>query len=300
MAYLNPKGRVNYEPNTWGSGPRENPDKGFKTYPAPVQGEKMRLRPESFADHYSQARQFYISQTPIEQGHIASALIFELSRVERPDIRERMVSHLLNIDKGLAQKVADGLGIKQLPAPAKAARPTRMDLKPSPALSIVLNGPKTFKGRKIGVLVSDGVDAGLLSSLKSAASKEGVTVEVVAPTVGGVKASNGSMVKADYKINGGPSILFDAVAIMVSKNGAQQLSKESTAKDFVSDAYAHLKFVGYTGSALPLLEKAGVKSSMDNGFVLLSHGQDAAKFLNACKQVRVWNRESKAKLAGFN
>ena len=114
---------------------------------------------ESFADHYSQARQFFISQTRGEQHHIASALTFELSKVKTPVIRERMVSHLLNIDETLANKVGTGLGLKAMPKPADAAMPTRQDLDPSPKLSIVENGPQRFEGRKLGILVTDGTDA---------------------------------------------------------------------------------------------------------------------------------------------
>ena len=135
-----PKGRANYQPNSWGEGPREAPARGFRSYPAEESGPRLRIRAESFADHYSQARQFYVSQTPVEQGHIAAALTFELSKVETPAIRARVVSHLLNIDEGLATKVAVGLRLGDLPPAAAAARPTRMDLAPSPALSILLQG----------------------------------------------------------------------------------------------------------------------------------------------------------------
>ena len=89
-------------------GPRESPERGFRSFPEPMEGAKQRVRSETFADHYSQARQFFISQTEIEQSHIAAALTFELSKVETPAIRERMVSHLLNIDDELANKVAQG------------------------------------------------------------------------------------------------------------------------------------------------------------------------------------------------
>jgi catalase len=110
MAVQNPKGRVNYEPNSRGSagGPREDPTVGFRSFPAEETGGRVRVRPESFADHHSQARQFYISQTKVEQTHIAAALVFELSKVEEPAIRERVVSHLPNIDPGLAEQVAAG------------------------------------------------------------------------------------------------------------------------------------------------------------------------------------------------
>ncbi len=64
MAMRNPVGRVNYQPNSFGEGPRESPERGYRHFPAEEQGAKARLRPESFADHDSQARQFYISQTP--------------------------------------------------------------------------------------------------------------------------------------------------------------------------------------------------------------------------------------------
>ena len=132
MAFSNPKGRVNYEPNSWSgtaSGPREDPQKGFRSFPAEVEGKKQRIRPESFADHYSQARQFYLSQAGIEQCHIAGALIFELSKVKEQSIRSRMVSHLFNIDDGLARSVARGLRLQDLPKPADAAKPTRKDLR---------------------------------------------------------------------------------------------------------------------------------------------------------------------------
>lgn len=295
MAFYNPKGRINYEPNSWG-GPRENPQSGFTTYPSFESGDKMRARPERFADHYSQARQFYISQTPVEQQHIADALVFELSRVEKTQIREKMVGHLLNIDDGLAHKVAGGLGMKTLPLAEIAARPTKMDLPASPELSILRNGPKTFRDRKLGILVTDGVNAGQLASLKSAALNEGADVAIIAPTIDGVTASDGSKIAADFKINGGPSVLFDAVAILVSKKGADQLSSEATAKDFISDAYAHLKYIAYNEAATPLLGKAGILGVMDSGFIVLKQSQDSAKFIQSCRNIRLWNREAKIKM----
>ena len=196
MAMRNPKGRVNYEPNSWtDGGPRESPELGFQSYPEPVEGPKVRARSETFADHYSQARQFYISQTEIEQQHIANALTFELSKVETPAIRARMVSHLLNIDDGLAETVAKGLRLKEMPKPATAARPTRQDLKPSPKLSIIKNGPKSFAGRKVGALVTDGVDADVLAALGKALKAEGAMLKLVAPEVGGVKDSDGHLAR---------------------------------------------------------------------------------------------------------
>ena len=298
MAMLNPKGRVNYEPNSWSGksgGPRESPEYGFRSYPAEEEGPKLRMRSETFADHYSQARQFYLSQTGTEQTHIANALIFELSKVETSSIRTRMVSHLLNIDAGLAGKVADGLRLKEMPAPADAARPTRQDLQPSPALSILLNGPNSFRGRKLGVLVTDGVDIELLQSLSAALGAEGALMEIVAPQVGGVEASDGSWVEAKQKIDGGPSVLYDAVALLPSPNGARRLAQEATARDFVADAYAHAKFIGYVEAALPLFDKAGVPATADDGLIMLGGEEGIANFIAKCRQLRFWPREAAVK-----
>jgi len=292
MAMENPKGRVNYEPNSWDpAGPRENPEKGFTSFPAPVSGDKLRVRSETFADHYSQARQFYISQTSVEQKHIGDALVFELSKCERVEIRERMVAHLLNIDEGLANTVAGGLGLDTMPEPAEAAMPTRTDLKESPALSIIKNGPQSFKGRKLGILVSDGADADLFAALRAAVEKEGALLEVVAPQVGGVKDSKGKKIPGDQKVDGGPSVLYDAVVLLLSGDGAQTLAKDAAAKDFVTDAFAHCKFIGYVAGARPLLEKAGIAELLDEGCVELTGPDSADGFIAACRSVRHWPRE---------
>ncbi|TKV71417.1 catalase C [Rhizobium sp. AU243] len=296
MAMRNPTGRANYQPNSFGEGPRESPTRGFQHFPAEEQGAKARLRPESFADHYSQARQFYISQTPPEQRHIASALTFELSKVETPVIRERMVSHLLNIDETLAATVAQKLGFQTMPKPADAAMPTRQDLEPSPALSIVQRGPKRFEGRKLGILITDGVDAKLLKGLTKAVEAEKAVFEFIAPKVGGVTASDGTFVEAHHMIDGGPSVLFDAVALLTSAAAIDELIKEATARDFVADAFQHCKFIGYDQSALPLLEKAGIADVMDEGMRPLPGEGGLAAFVSELGKLRVWAREPSLKL----
>ena len=297
MAMSNPKGRVNYEPNSWEAdgGPRESPEKGFRSYPAEEQGEKLRSRSETFADHFSQARQFYISQTETEQSHIVDAFVFELSKVEKLAIRERMVAQLLNVHADLAKKVAYGLGLKEMPKAADAAKPTRQDLKKSPALSILLNGPKSFKGRKLGVLVTDGVDSEILDALQSAIESAGAMIEIIAPKVAGVEASDGSWIEAAQKLEGGPSVLYDAVALLPSESGAQMLSKNPAARDFIADAFAHRKFIAYVDTASSLLAQAGVMESRDDGFVMLKEPADAAVFIEACGELRFWPREAMLK-----
>jgi catalase len=293
MAFLNPKGRVNYEPNSWGAegGPREEPQRGFHSFAEIAEGPKARARPESFADHYSQGRQFYISQTPIEQKHIADALTFELSKCERSDIRARVVSHLRNIDDALAAQVAQGLGVLELPTPARAAVPTREDLPPSPALSIVMRGPQAFEGRKLGILLTDGADAALFNALVKAVEKARAVAEVIAPKIAGVTLSDGQLVPAKQKIDGGPSVLFDAVAVLASEEGAALLAADAAAKDFVTDAFNHCKFIGHSPEALALFRRAGLMDQLDAGCMPLSRTADVTQFLSACGALRVWDRE---------
>ena len=292
MAMHNPTGRANYEPNSWGAdgGPREDPQRGYTTHPRQEAGPALRIRPASFADHYSQARQFYISQTPVEQAHIGDALVFELSKVDRVEIRERMVAHLRNIDDDLAEQVRGGLGMAALPAAADAAVATRTDLDPSPALSIILNGPESFVGRKVGILATDGMPAALFADLTAALEEEGAMFEVVAPTRGGVTDSEGDEVAVDQKVDGGPSVLYDAVALLLTEEGAQELSTDATARDFLTDAVAHLKFIAWTPEARPLVEACGMADMVDEGWVDLTESS-AATFIEMCRALRLWDRE---------
>lgn len=290
MAMRNPTSRVNYEPNSWGEGPRECHKTGFVSYGHTVEGIKERLRSDTFADHYSQARQFYISQTPVEQQHIADALGFELSKVDRVDIRERMVAHLRNIDEELAASVAEILGIDPLPEPIPAARPTRQDLPPSDALSILKNGPDSFRGRKLGLLTTDGASAELIASIEQTATKEGVMCAFIAPHTGFITLSDGSTRKVNDKVDGGPSVLYDAVVIVPAKEQLKALSKLPPALEFVVNAFNHKKFIGYTVEAKPLLDAAGIAKKLDDGCLQLSDGGSVAGFIRECGSLRYWAR----------
>ena len=297
MAVRNPKGRANYEPNSWGEdgGPREDPEQGYTSFPAEESGEKRRLRPESFADHYSQARQFYLSQTEVERGHVADAFTFELSKVETPRIQERMVAGLRNVDEDLAREVADGLGMDLPEALEPAAE--RRELDASPALSILKNGPEDFAGRRVGALVSGGVDAGLLAGLRRAVEDEGAKLSLVAPTIHGVHDSEGEELEVDETLDGGPSVLFDAVAVLLTSDGAEELSGQPPARQFVADAHAHAKFVAWNGAAEPLLEAAGVDDGKrDDGYFELGGGDgggtEAGDFVAACRDLRHWSRKN--------
>jgi catalase len=285
-----PKGRANYEPNSLSTagedgGPRECPITGFKSLQQATggqeQGDKLRVRAELFADHYSQARLFWRSQTVSEQAHIASSFVFELSKVGLAHVPPRMIGNLLNVDETLAQRVADGLGI-ELPKINPAAREP-VNLDPSPSLSIQENMLNTIEGRKIGILIADGSDAGALKKLKDAINNAGATAFVVAPKVGKVQPSNGKTIRADGQLAGSPSQIFDAVAVLVSKEAVVRLSRDAAAIQWLMDAFGHLKAIGYSEEARPLLERAGVE--VDAGVVPLN-----GSFLTAAAK-RFFDRE---------
>ena len=284
-----PKGRVNYEPNSFdGGAPRENPTRGFTSHPEPLDATKQRKRAETFADHYSQARMFFRSMTKPEQTHIVSAFAFELAKVETKAIRLRMIAHLANIDPALHDQVATALGMKESAdaiTPAVAPR----DLAPSPALSLIGKALATLQGRKIGVLITDGFDSSLLAELRRRAKAERAALAVIAPKVGGATDSQGALVEADFPLSAAPSVFFDATVILASENAAAELATQAAAVEWVSNAFAHLKVLGHTAGAQPLLDRAGVKP--DAGIVGLPNDKAVAKFIAAAKNGRVWDRE---------
>lgn len=282
--------RVTYTPSLLDpTGPRENPARGFKTYPAPVEGPKVRERSATFADHYSQARLFFESQTEPEQNHIVAALVFELSKVEAPIVRAAMLGHLVNIRQDLGERVANGLGHDEPITPAATTVEARTDLAPSPKLSILMTATPTLEGRMIGCLVTDGADAKLVAAIDKAATAMKAVIKIVAPKLGGVTLSDGSKIAADHQLAGGPSVLFDTVVLAVSEAGATALLGEAAAIAWVHDAFAHLKVIGHTKAAQPLLDAAGV--APDAGVVALAETADASGYIDTAANGRIWDRE---------
>lgn len=284
MQMNQPKGQVSYDPNSLSeNSPRETLN-GFHTAAINEKGDKGRIRVETFADHYTQARLFYRSQTEYEQNHIISALVFELSKVEHLHIRQAIVGHLINIDKDLAASVAKGLALDKLPDAPKPAAPIK-DMKPSPALQIIGKMKDTLQGRQIGILIADGSDPITIKKITKAIFAEGAAFKLISPKIGGVKLSDGSKLQCDGQLAGTPSVFFDAVVILISDDAAQMLSKESAALDFVHDAFSHLKAIGFDSGGRTLLEIAGIEP--DAGVLV---AKDIASFLAAAK-TRQWNRE---------
>ncbi len=285
------KGRVNYQPSSLQEdSPRQDPHRGLTSFAEPLEGTKLRIRAESFADHFSQAWQFFYSQTEAEQNHIVSAYIFELSKVATKAVRERMLGQLANVDSKIAERVASGLGmpgkIESVPTTVRV----RTDLKPSPALSILQKAKKTLEGRKIGCLIADGTDISFVKALMAAAQKAKANFEIVAPKVGGAVGADGKLIEADLQLAGGPSVLFDAVFVALSAEGAATLKTEAAAVAWVHDAYSHCKVIGASEDAKLLLDAAGVIP--DEGVLL---GATGDSFVETASTGRVWSREPKVR-----
>jgi catalase len=284
---------VNYEPSSLGADTaRESAEIGYRTFPNPEAGDQLRVRPESFADHYSQARMFFASQTDPERSHIVSALVFELSKCLTPRVREAVLSRLINIDETLAAKVAAGLGLPSDITPAPVTVAAR-DMAPSPALSLLAKAEPTFEGRKVGCLLSDGCDGGLVAELEAAVKAAGGVMEIIAPTIYGVTTTAGERLAADHTIDGGPSVLFDAVAILPSDAGGAKLALEAAAVNFLRDAFGHLKVIGYLAAAAPLFVKGGVNDAApdtDAGLVAFP-AASVDDFIAAASAGRIWERE---------
>jgi len=288
-----PKGRANYEPNSLrdageAPGPRQCPITGFATTAVNDErndpSEKLRVRSELFSDHYSQARLFFRSQTEIEQSHLASALVFELSKVGLEPVRLRMLANLRNVDESLAKRVADGLAMDLPEASPPARKP--IDMKPSPALSIVRKMKDTLQGRKVGILFDEGSDKAEVEKVAAAVQKAGGVAVLIAPKVGGLKLKGG-VLQADGQLAGTPSVVVDAIALVLDEAGAKKLARESAAVQFVMDAFGHLKAIGATKASQALLDKAGVIA--DAGITDLG-----PKFIQAAAR-RFFDREPKVR-----
>ncbi len=281
------KGRVSYSPSSLEADtPRQDPHDGFTSFPAQESGDKLRIRAASFSDHFSQALMFFKSQTEAEQNHIISAFIFELSKVDTKAVRARMVGQLANVDMSIAQRVAAGLGMLEPIVKVPTTVPARTDLAPSDMLSIVKKMKPGLQTKQIGVLIADGSDADKILALTTAAGKLGAEVKIVAPKIGGAISADGRILEADFQLAGGPSVLFDAVFVSLSEDGAKMLSAEAAAVAWVHDAFQHLKVVGSSMAGKTLLDQAGV---VEDAGVFIH--KDDSDYLTAVANGRIYDRE---------
>ncbi|KAA5969379.1 MULTISPECIES: catalase HPII [Pantoea] len=292
---------ANYEPNSINDNwPRETPPAakggGFESYQERIEGHKVRERSPSFGEYYAQPRLFWQSQTEVEQQHIIGAYSFELSKVGRAYIRERVVDHLARIDTKLAQGVADNLGIaltdeqRNIQPPAPVNGLTKDD-----SLSLYAVPDGEIKGRQVALLLSDGVKADGVLAILQALKAEGVHAKLLAPHMGQVRADDGSVLPIDATFAGLPSLTFDAVIVPDGNIDALLLSGD--ARYFLLEAYKHLKVIGLVGDARRFKAQFGLgDGDQEEGIVQGDSAESAltSEFTQAMKAHRVWSRSQKA------
>ena len=318
------KGKSSYNPNTVGGGcpfQAGKMDGGFTSYAERIDAHKIRERSQSFFDHFSQAKLFFNSQSEPEKNHIVDALRFELGKVEMPEIRERMLVLLNQVDEGLAAQVAYTLGMSipatpeilnhSIPADAdpQSYQPRIIEgsLKVSPALSMSNTIKNSIRTRKIAFLAADGVDANELNTVKNALMNEGAMVEIIAPRLGTINAGDGSEIAVDKSLMTVSSVLYDAVYVPGGTNSVATIEGEPDAIHFLEQAFKHCKAIAASSNALQVLqsthfakklpEDSSNETVMREGVVIGNDSNTlATQFISAIAQHRFWEREKPRKI----
>jgi catalase len=301
------RGRVSYEPNSLGGGCpfQAGAAHGFVTVPEKIQAKeeqaKVRAKPEKFADHYTQAQLFFDSQTPVEQAHIAAAFRFELSKVQVPAIRERMVASLRNVSEPLARRVAEGLGMKTMPEtmPKALEQAATPEVTNSPMLSLKARpGDGSITARKVAILVAPGIVGQTAFKVHAALFAEGAVPRFVGPHIGPIETADGVALEADASFENEPGFLFDGLVLPDGADGVGELAAVGQAMDFVADQYRHGKPIMVMGASAMLLDQAGIPVDLPNGQadpgIVVDDGTGAAAlaFIRALEAHRHPERET--------
>ncbi|MEO7133838.1 MAG: catalase, partial [Vicinamibacterales bacterium] len=294
------RGRVAYEPNSLGGGcPFQTGKMGFTTFQEPMSRDdhKVRGKPERFADHYTQATLFFNSQTPVEQQHIINAFRFELTKVQVPAIRERMVAGLMNVDMRLAKEVADGLGITDMPQPLPKVlqKKVKAEVTQSKALSLLARpGDGSIRGRKVAIIVANGVSA--VDAIAERLAAEGAVPIVIGAKLGRVQSEGGQPVEIGASLEVAPSVVFDALILPGGEAAANALAGNGRVLEFIKDTYRHCKPILAIGAATQVLEAAGVPLTLPSGKadpgLLFGDDNKVDAFVTAIAKHRHYERET--------
>ena len=316
-------GQVAYHPNSLGGGcpfQAKAMEGGFASYEERIDAKKIRARSQSFFDHFSQATLFYNSQGEAEKSHLTNALCFELSKVNTPAIRERMVGLLTQVDKTLAANVAAALGLKvpaspQMPmnhsVPAdgnpKKFQPIKVTLPINSSAAISMENLKkdSIQTRQVAILAADGVDDRALATMINTLKSGGAEYKIIAPSLGHITGLSGKQILVGQSFLIATSVVFDAVYIAGGPDAVEALTGEAEALHFVEEAYKHCKPIAAETDAIAFLEMTYVGNKMEepnydavaDGVILgTTKGNLSKTFVAAMKQHRFWAREKKGKI----
>ncbi|HTJ25205.1 MAG TPA: catalase HPII [Candidatus Limnocylindria bacterium] len=283
-----PVGKTSYDPNSLDGGwPKEVPVErgGFASYLEGLQGDKRRVRAESFKDHFTQATLFWNSMSPPEREHIVAAFSFELAKVKTPAIREREVAILANVDGQLAGQVAANLGLRAPASPPK----TNGRTKASPALSMAGTVKDTVVSRRVAILAAEGSDAGSIAVVRGALERAGAHAAVLGPRLGNLEGRGGA-IAVEHPLVTMPSVVFDAVYVPGGREAARRLASSGEAVHFLAEAYKHGKAIALAEDAAELLDAAGIGREAEGLVVAASADALAQPFLGAIARHRAWGR----------
>ncbi len=306
-----PKGAVSYFPNSKAVGcpyhAMLNDGVGFESHKQLIDGSKIRARSDSFADHFTQARLFFNSQSPEEQDHMINALSFELSKVNDVNIRKRELAILNQIDQGLAKNVGTNLGLtppKELdPLTLKFARqnhpqyplkPVKPEVDKSAALSMkVKDGAGTIKSRKVAFLVDNGASKSSIDKMKTALESEGAQAVLIASHVGKIRFMEGAEEDIQHSYLTEASVCYDAFFTPAGES-VKTLSQNADYLHFINEGYRHCKALAFAKDAEGLAEQSFIKK--DKGVIFESKDNLTADFIAVMKGHRVWEREKSRKV----
>ena len=304
--------KTNYEPNTISTGcpyQAKAAEGGFTSFTERIDAKKIRGRSRSFFDHFSQATLFFNSQSEYEKNHIIDAFTFELGKVERISIRERMLGILTQVDLSLASKVANGLG---MPVPPKPIYPInhsipadgiqenyepikmKQSLAKSDALSMVNTIKNSIKTRCIAILADNGVDENSLIEMRKELELQGAKIKIIATKLGIIKSLNGTEIKVDQSFLNTSSVFFDAVYIPSGLKSVNTLIAEPDAIHFINEAFKHCKAIAANGEGVNLINKSyAIDNEKDSGLLI---NKTASEFIKAIAKHRIWDREKTRKV----
>lgn len=254
---------------------------GYVSYPKKIDGHAIRARSESFNDFFSQPRIFWNSLTPVEKQHTIEALSYQLGNVKSESVRQQNVDMIVNVDRELANIVADNIGVNR-PSGTNVPVSTRY------ASLSQASTPKYAYSLQVGVLIGNDFNSHEVMDAIKALEEAGTFVVIVSETLGTVTGDDGTQLKVDKTFLTTSPYLLDSLYVVGGKHKSQsKFNYEITY--FTQVAYTHYKPIGVASSGASFMQTtdennlAGVIFSANNP----NFGKD---FVTAIAQQRFWDR----------
>jgi catalase len=190
---------------------------------------------------------------------------------------------LADVDAELCGRVADNLGLLA-PIGSPAA-----DAGASPALSMAPPAPGPIRGRVVGILAADGVDAGGVATLRDGLVALGATVYVIAAK-GGSLAARGRGKEGpavDRTVATTRSVEYDALVVAGGNGSAATVANDPWAAVNLGEAFRHHKPIAAWGEGRQVLEAVGIAEDAP-GVVTAENGNKT--FVRALAEAMGWHR----------